>query len=126
MNEIEISNKAFHIAHQLQVVGAQIVSLAAEAGRVQMACLEYSNGDICPAGYNIDPIPNTPFFVVYRPNLDGEIYGIYCRGAEVTDYLDAHTVELAEQIAIEAVADEQAKTEDWQADQKIDARCSVK
>jgi len=121
MNEIEISNKAFRVGHKLRIIESDIADLIPLAKDIYLACREYSNGDICPAGHNIDPIPNTPFFVVYRPNLDGEIYGIYCRGIEVTDYLDAHTIGVAESIAIEAVADEKTKTEDYKADQAINS-----
>jgi hypothetical protein len=121
MNEIEISNKAFTLAHRLQAIAPQMSSLVDLSKQVSSACLEYSNGDICPAGHNIDPIPNTPFYVVYRPNLDGEIHGIYCRGVEVTDYLDAHTIGVAESIAVEAVADKETKAEDYKADQAINS-----
>jgi hypothetical protein len=122
MNEIEISNNAFNVAYQLQTVAAQIASLSAEAGRVQMACNEYANGDIVPNGYNIDPIPNTPFFVVYQPNEDGEIHGIYCRGVEVTDYVTWTVGEDAQQIAIQAFDDEKTANEEWSAEQRHDAQ----
>jgi hypothetical protein len=122
MNEIEISNKAFRIAHQLQGLAAQIASLAADAGRVQMACLEYSNGDIVPNGYNIDPIDSTPFYVVYRPNEDGEIHGVYCRGVEVTDYVSQSIRDEAEVIAKDAVADEKTANQEWSAEQRFEAQ----
>jgi hypothetical protein len=122
MNEIEISNKAFNVAYQLQTVAAQIASLSAEAGRVQMACNEYANGDITPNGYNIDPIPNTPFVVIYRPNEDGEIHGIYCRGVEVTDYVSQAIRDEAEVIAMDAVADEKTANEEWSAEQRFEAQ----
>jgi hypothetical protein len=120
--EIEISNKAFNVAYQLQSVAAQIASLSAEAGRVQMACREYANGDLVPDGYNIDPIPNTPFFVVYRPNEDGEIHGIYCRGVEVTDYVTWTVGEDAQQIVIQAFDDEKTANEEWSAEQRFEAQ----
>jgi hypothetical protein len=122
MNEIEISNKAFNVAYQLQTVAAQIASLSAEAGRVQMACNEYANGDLVPDGYNIDPIPNTPFFVVYQPNEDGEIHGIYCRGVEVTDYVTWTVGEDAQQIVIQAFDDEKTANEEWSAEQRLEAQ----
>jgi hypothetical protein len=122
MNEIEISNKAFNVAYQLQTVAAQIASLSAEAGRVQMACNEYANGDITPNGYNIDPIPNTPFVVIYRPNEDGEIHGIYCRGVEVTDYVTWTVGEDAQQIVIQAFDGEKTANEEWSAEQRFEAQ----
>jgi hypothetical protein len=122
MNEIEISNKAFNVAYHLWAMAKKIATLADDAKAVNLACLEYSNSDITPNGYNIDPIPNTPLFVVYKPNLDGEIRGIFCRGVEVTDYLTGCTLELGSQIAIEAVADEETANEEWSAEQRFEAQ----
>jgi hypothetical protein len=124
MNEIEISNKAFNLAYHLREMSKNLATLSDAANAVHAACDKYANGDLVPNGYNIDPINGTPFYVVYQPNLDGEIRGIYCRGVEVTDYLTGCTLERASRIAVEAVEDENTKAEDWQADQKIDDRCS--
>jgi hypothetical protein len=121
-NEIEISNKAFTLAHRLQTIAPQMSSLVDLSKQVSAACLEYSNSDITPDGYNIDPINGTPFYVVYRPNEDGEIHGIYCRGVEVTDYLTGCTLELASQIAVEAVADEETANEEWSAEQRFEVQ----
>ena len=122
MNEIEISNKAFNLAHRLRLIQSGIADLIPLAKNIHTACSEYCNGDITPADHNIDPIPNTPFVVVYRPNEGGEIRGIYCRGVDVTDYLDDYTLELAEQLAIEAVADEKTANQEWSSEQKFEAQ----
>jgi hypothetical protein len=122
MNEIEISNKAFNVAYHLREMSKNLATLADAAKQVKDACREYANGDITPDGYNIDPIPNTPFFVVYQPNEGGEIHGIYCRGAEVTDYVSQAIRDEAEVIAMDAVADEKTANEEWSAEQRHDAQ----
>jgi len=121
MNEIEISNKAFNVAYHLRLIADQITGLEASARQVSIACRQYSNGDICPVGYNIDPINGTPFYVVYQPNEDNEIHSIWCRGAEVTDYIDDYTRTLAEAVAFEAWTCKQNEAEDYKADQQINS-----
>jgi hypothetical protein len=120
--EIEISNKAFNVAYHLSAIAKKMATLADTAKAVNLACYEIANGDIVPNGYNIDPIPNTPFFVVYQPNEDGEIHGIYCRGVEVTDYVTWTVGEDAQQIAIQAFDDEKTANEEWSAEQRHDAQ----
>jgi hypothetical protein len=120
--EIEISNKAFNLAYHLREMSKNLAALPDAANAVHAACREYANGDITPAGYNIDPIPNTPFFVVYQPNEDGESHGIYCRGVEVTDYVSQAIRDEAEVIAMDAVADEKTANEEWSAEQRHDAQ----
>jgi hypothetical protein len=121
MNEIEISNKAFVLAHRLQTIAPQMSSLVDLSKQVSNACREYSNGDIVPAGYNIDPILGTPFYVVYQPNDDNEIHSVWCRGAEVTDYIDDYTRTLAEAVAFEAWTCKQNEAEDYKADLQINS-----
>jgi hypothetical protein len=122
MNEIEISNKAFNVAYHLSAIAKKMATLADTAKAVNLACYEIANGDITPNGYNIDPIPNTPFLVVYQPNEDGEIHGIYCRGVEVTDYVTWTVGEDAQQIVIQAFDDEKTANEEWSAEQRFDAQ----
>jgi hypothetical protein len=122
MNEIEISNKAFNLAYHLREMSKNLAALPDAANAVHAACREYANGDITPAGYNIDPIPNTPFSVVYKPNDDGEIHGIYCRGVEVTDYVTWTVGEDAQQIVIQAFDDEKTANEEWSAEQRFEAQ----
>jgi hypothetical protein len=122
MNEIEISNKAFNVAYHLREMSKNLATLADAAKQVKDACNEYANGDLVPDGYNIDPIPNTPFFVVYQPNEDGEIHGIYCRGVEVTDYVTWTVGEDAQQIVIQAFDDEKTANEEWSAEQRFEAQ----
>jgi hypothetical protein len=122
MNSIEISNKAFNLAYMLRETANTLATLAEAARRVKDACREYANGDITPNGYNIDPIDNTPFVVVYKPNEDGEIHGIYCRGMDVTDYVSQAIRDEAEVIARDAVADEKTANREWSAEQRFEAQ----
>jgi hypothetical protein len=122
MNEIEISNKAFNVAYHLSAIAKKMATLADTAKAVNLACYEIANGDITPDGYNIDPIDNTPFVVVYKPNEDGEIHGIYCRGVEVTDYVSQAIRDEAEVIAMDAVADEKTALQEWSAEQRFEAQ----
>jgi hypothetical protein len=122
MNSIEISNKAFNLAYMLRETANTLATLAEAARQVKDACREYANGDITPKGHNIDPIDNTPFVVVYKPNEDGEIHGIYCRGMDVTDYVSQSIRDESEVIARDAVADEKTANDEWSAEQRFEAQ----
>jgi hypothetical protein len=75
-----------------------------------------------PKGFDVDPIPGTPFKVVYNPKVDDEYHAILCRGVDVSDFVSSSVEEDAMNVVRDGCADHRADDGDRRRDEARDAK----
>lgn len=75
-----------------------------------------------PKGFDVDPIPGTPFYVVYDPKQDEEYHAILCRGIDISDYVNAMVEDDAMNVVRDGCADHAADDGDRRRDEARDAK----
>ena len=78
-----------------------------------------------PKGFDVDPIPDTPFYVVYDPKQDEEYHAILCRGVDVSDHVSSSVEEDAMNVVRDGCADHRADDGDRRRDEAQDAKVAA-